>query len=414
MKTVATISTGTELLTGRVVDTNGAFISGRLISTSLEIMGHSVVGDDAAELERAVRDALSRVDIVIVTGGLGPTDDDITVESLSRIFGTGVVRVADAEKKMNAFFSSLGMSPSEKDLKMIEVPEGALVIPNDAGLAPGFLIETGGKWIIAMPGVPREMSCMFDARVLPLLLEKAGTEPRRNLVFRILGMRESDINARVQAMDFPRDAIDWGVTAGGGVTSLCLIQKHPAAPFDERALTGRVNELFGGRLLSPGFDSQEEEVLSLLAMSALTLAIAESCTGGLISKRITDVPGASKSFAGSVVAYSNAVKTSILGVDAGVIERFGAVSEETARGMAGGVRKALSADIGISTTGIAGPDGGSPEKPVGTVCFGYADASNTFSFTRTFAGDRKQVRSFAALFALELLRSRLHNLPLEM
>jgi nicotinamide-nucleotide amidase len=291
-------------------------------------------------------------------------------------------------------------------MKMVEVPDSALVLENARGLAPGFILEVPGCSVIALPGVPLEMETMMREQVLPFLTKKYGRKARESVLFRLVGLKESDINGTVLSWGFDYSGVFWGMTAEGGVTELYFTKKHGHG-FDWSTVTEACRASFGESLLGEGFASPEEELLALLAAGNETVAAAESCTGGLIAKRITDIPGASRSFMGGVVAYDNAVKVRCLGVAEETLRRHGAVSEPTALAMAAGARRAMGTTIALATTGIAGPGGGSEEKPVGTVCFGFDVKGETWAFTRHLGGDRDRIRRIAAVTAIDALRKML-------
>ena len=403
MISVSVVSTGNELLHGKTADTNSGHICGLLFPLDLRVVTIMAVGDDIDSIERALRQCLSVSDMVIMTGGLGPTDDDNTIAALGRIFSFSVVTHDASLARMEKFFDRLGMPLSRGDLKMTEVPSTARVIDNAVGLAPGFMIREGGATVIALPGVPREMSDMMARAVVPFLTGECGIRKRQSLAFRVIGMKESDINAMVVSLKPAERGLEWGITAKEGVATVTMIRKD-GGDFDEAALRGEIRGLFGGRLLEAQAERPEEEVLDLLRELKMTLACAESCTGGLVAKRLTDIPGSSDVFAGGVVAYANDVKVRLLHVAQATLEAKGAVSAETAAEMARGVRTALSTDIGLSVTGIAGPGGGSEDKPVGTVWFGLAHEGGVLTMTRNIPGDRERVRTFSSLVSLGMLR----------
>lgn len=403
MKTVSVVSTGNELLYGKTADTNSGHICALLFPLDLRVVTIMAVGDDIDSIVRAVRQCLEISDLVIMTGGLGPTDDDNTIAALRRIFNFSIVTHDASRARMDRFFSKIGMPMSRGDLKMTEVPSTARVIENMTGLAPGFILREEGKTVIALPGVPREMSDMMTRDVMPFLTGESGILSRRSMAFRVFGMKESDINAAIVSMKPEARGLEWGITAKEGVATITMVQTS-GRDFDEASIDAEVRGLFGGRLLDGPGEGPEEVVLGLLRELKLTLSCAESCTGGLIAKRLTDIAGASDVFAGSVIAYGNDVKVRLLHVAVGTLESKGAVSGETAAEMAAGVRAALSTDIGLSVTGIAGPGGGSDAKPVGTVWFGLAYAGGVRTFTKTIPGDRERVRIFSSLVALEMLR----------
>ncbi len=406
MKTVAVLSTGNELLNGTTSDTNGGYICGLLFPLSVRVRQRIVAGDDPGTLAAVLRYALDASDIVIMTGGLGPTDDDNTLAAINELLRLPPHVDMGSLNRMETYFRTMGLQVNDSDRKMVEVPEGARVIRNENGLAPGFIISVDGRIIIALPGVPREMELMMDRYVMPYLKKECGIIERGAASFRVTCMRESEINDMVRGMPIPLGQLEWGMTAKSGIITVTFAQLG-GDPVDYDAIINIAREAFGGRFLDPSFETPEKEVVALLRERRLTLSIAESCTGGLVSKRITDVPGASEVFTGSIIAYSNSVKVARLGVSEATLAKFGAVSQETALEMASGIRRELGTDMGISITGIAGPGGGSEAKPVGTVWFGFADAGGARAFRLQIGGDRDHVRAFAALTAIELLRGHL-------
>jgi len=404
MKNVTVLSTGNELLYGTTPDTNGSFISGALFPLELHMGMRLVVGDDVDDLERALKHALDLSDIVIMTGGLGPTDDDNTIEALRRIAGFSVHMDGPSRERMESFLRNMGMPLSDADRKMVEVPDGATVIPNNNGLAPGFILRHNDKIIIAMPGVPREMTDMTVRSVIPFLQKESGMAARASISYRVIGMKESEINEAIKSMALPLEGMEWGMTANDGITTVSFVAKG-GGELDSGGICAEARRYFGSRFLDPAFKLPEEEAVHMLRKKRLTVSFAESCTGGLISKRITDIPGASDVFTGSVVAYDNREKIRSLGVSEEKLSKHGAVSAEVASDMASGVRRYMESDIGISTTGIAGPGGGTEAKPVGTVWFALADSQGERTFTMRISGDRERVRTFASLIAIELLRN---------
>lgn len=406
MKTVAVLSTGNELLHGIVPDTNSAFISRRLFPLSVMVRAHYVAGDDADGLIAMLGHAVATSDIVIMTGGLGPTDDDTTLAAVERLFGMPPCVDEESLAIMDSYLKRIGMPMTEKEKKMVEVPQGARIIRNLGGLAPGFIIRKEGKTLIAMPGVPGEMEIMMEHSVLPFLRDECGIRERGHVTFRVTCMKESEVNDAVRKIAILHQGFEWGITADHGIINVTFaVRGDEPAEFDP--ILREAGAAFGPRFLDPRFARPEEEVVALLRNGKLSVSFAESCTGGLVSKRMTDIPGSSDVFLGSIVAYDNRVKQEWLGVDAGTLAITGAVSRETSEQMAAGVRRELETDIGISITGIAGPGGGSEAKPVGTVWFGLADKNGVQSFTRLLGGDRDRVRTLASLVAIEFLRDYL-------
>ncbi|HQL81658.1 MAG TPA: CinA family nicotinamide mononucleotide deamidase-related protein [Spirochaetota bacterium] len=403
--TVSVLSTGNELLYGTTIDTNSGRICAMLFPLDLRVVTIVAAGDDREGLVRAFRHCLDISDTVIITGGLGPTDDDNTIAALGRMFDFNIVNDGASLSRMERFFEKLGMPMSRGDLKMTEVPDTARVLENLSGLAPGFILREGGKTIISLPGVPREMSDMMQRAVIPYLTVECGIAARRSLAFRVIGMKESDVNAAIVSMKLEDRGLQWGITAEDGIDTVTIVE-NGSFP-DAYSIGEEMRGLFGIRLLGSAYGSPEEEILSLLKELKLTLSSAESCTGGLVAKRLTDIPGSSDVFVGGVTVYANGAKIRLLGVSPETLEAHGAVSPETAAEMAAGARSRLETDIGIAVTGIAGPGGGSAEKPVGTVWFGLAHSGGVQTAARTITGDRGRVRTISSLIALELIREYL-------
>jgi len=403
MKRVAIVSTGSELVYGKVHEANCFYLSNKIFPTVLEVVLHITVGDQIENLEYAVREAMSRSDITIITGGLGPTDDDCTLEVLKGVLGFESVINEAGKRRMEIFFNSINRSIMENDLKQVSVPYDAEVFDNDIGLAVGYSYVKDGKNIIAMPGVPREMHYMFENKVFPFLIKNFGAGVTENLPVRIVLMREAEVNGLVKNMDINFENIGWGITTSLGMNTVTFVQK-PGMEFPVQRILQESLRVFGDRMLLSEYESLEMEVVSLLNKKGMTISLAESCTGGLVSKRITDIPGSSEVFLGGVVAYSNNSKINILGVSGDSIRKYGSVSEIVAKEMAQGVRNCLSSNIGISITGIAGPGGGGEEKPVGMVCFSIATPDKIESFTTEFIPDRERIRFFSSQYALDMVR----------
>ncbi len=407
MEDVIIITTGDELLYGTTVDTNSSFICSHLFGTNLRVKKHITVPDSIDEITAAITESLSVADIVITTGGLGPTDDDNTVEAICSIFSTKPSVDLKHREKMQDFFESMKMPVTGLDTKMVSYPEGALVLNNTRGLAPGFILEKNCKIVISLPGVPSEMEKMFSTEVTAYLEKTYGLDNSRRLVFKVTGIRESEINSRVRPV-LSAFKVRWGITPKSGICDLLIVPESDDFSFSG-SISSAIKEVLGQNVIMDGMDSPEEELVHTLREMKLKLAAAESCTGGILAGRITDIPGSSDVFAGSVVAYSNDLKISLLGVNADVIAKYGAVSEETARLMAEGIRGITGADVTVSITGIAGPGGGSEQKPVGTVCFGFHICGREFSVTRLIPGSRERVRVFSSLYAINFLRKELKS-----
>jgi nicotinamide-nucleotide amidase len=409
------VGVGTELLLGQIVNTNAAWIGQRLADVGWDCLRHTTVGDNQARIAEVVRGALARADAVIVTGGLGPTQDDITREALAEVAGVPLVRRPELEAWLRERFAQMGIARmAEMNLRQADVPEGARSIDNPRGSAPGLIVEVGGKPVYAVPGVPREMEGMLERVVLPDLAARAGEG--RAIVSRVLrtaGVGESRLAERLTPL--------WESAGGGQVTLAYLaspgevrVRLTAVGASREEALAeiapleAKVREELGEVVYGVDDETLEEAVGRLLRERDRTVATAESLTGGLLGGRVTAVAGSSDYYLGGVVAYATEAKAALLGVDEGVLAAEGPVSEPVAAAMAEGARRAFGADLGLATTGVAGPaeQGG---RPVGTLCLAVADAAGTATSTLRAPGDRTQVRAWAVTVGLDLLRRRLEG-----
>ncbi len=403
------LSTGDELTTGRIVDTNASWIADKLFEIGVDVAAVLTVGDYPDRLEWAWRQALERADVVISTGGIGPTADDLTTETIGRVAGRTLQEDAASADKMRQWFAASGRDMPLNNLKQALIPEGAIVIPNALGTAPGYRVEVGGKWIVVLPGVPREMKPMVEDTVLPWIRAQRGGAVHLARVFQTFGITESGLDELVSGI-VPSDAGRLSFRASFPEIS-CRLVVHgepDAAAAKLQEIGDELKKTIGPFCYGEGASTTLEQVVGgLLGELDTTVALGESCTGGLVGHRMTNVPGSSKWFRGGVVAYSNAAKESLLGVKPATIAAVGAVSEETAGEMAAGARRALGADIGIGITGIAGPDGGTAEKPVGTVCFGLATADEVVTSQYKLWGTRDWVKILSSQIALEWIRRHL-------
>jgi nicotinamide-nucleotide amidase len=406
------LTIGDELLRGEIVDTNKSFLSERLLRFDVETRFHSSVCDDEADMADAFRRAASRADVVLVSGGLGPTRDDITLEVLARTFGRGLVRHEPSLAAIRDFFARLGREMSPSNEKQALLPEGAEVLPNPVGTAPGCMLEAGGAVFFCLPGVPRELAHMLDAEVLPRLAARLGPARRgvmRATLLRTFGMGESTLEDELK--DLAREE---GVSLGFRTAfpdNYLRPVVRAATEAEAEAKLARVVEAIEARL-GPLVYGRDDETLpqalgKLLVARGLSLAVAESCTGGLLAERISAVPGASRYFRGGVVAYANEAKRDLLGVPEALLAAHGAVSAPVARAMAEGARARLGADLAVSTTGISGPDGGTPEKPVGLVFVGFANAVGGEAHEFLFPFDRARHRLVTSQVALDWVRRAL-------
>jgi nicotinamide-nucleotide amidase len=418
---VELITIGDELLLGFTIDTNAAHVARTLAASGVEIVRRTTVGDEAGQIARTVREALDRTGAVITTGGLGPTSDDLTKPAIAEIFGRRMKLDAEfaakLEERWRARFPTSRFPATNRT--QAEIPEGAQILTNRHGTAPGIWLEDErGRWVAMLPGVPREMRGMLAEELLPAIKARAKGEESVVLsrTLRTTGIAESAI-AELVGPNFLGEP-------NTGLGSLPLAYLPGVAGVDLRVTAkglprARAEELVNAAIVklrsrvgtyAYGLDDADlaAVVLEKCRASGFTLAVAESCTGGMLGERITSIPGSSDVFLGGVVAYHNDVKRNLLGVRSEDIERFGAVSEEVAQQMATGVRERLGANVGVSVTGIAGPGGGTPEKPVGLIWIAV-HASEVKARRFHVGGDRTEIRQRAAQAALEMVRRALSN-----
>jgi nicotinamide-nucleotide amidase len=410
------IGVGTELLLGQIVNTNAAWIGQRLADVGWDCLRHTAVGDNEQRIAETIREALDRADAVIVTGGLGPTQDDVTREALAAVAGVSLVRQPELEQWLRERFARMGVQRmAEMNLRQADVPEGARVIDNPRGTAPGLIVEIDGRPTYAVPGVPREMEGMLERVVLPDLAARAG-EGRAivSRTLRTVGVGESRLAERLTPL--------WEEAGSGEVTLAYLASPgevrvrltavgatRSGALAEIAPVEARVREELGDIVYGTDDETLEAVVGRLLRERGLSLATAESLTGGLLGGRVTGIAGASDHYLGGVVAYATDAKASQLGVDPDLLAAEGPVSEQVAAAMAAGARAAFGADLGLAATGVAGPTEQSGRR-VGTLCLGVADAAGTATRTLTAPGDRTQVRLWTCSVALDLLRRRLEGL----
>ena len=413
------IAVGTELLLGNIANTDAQMISQGLSELGIHVYYHTVVGDNPARLRSAVEIARRRADILITTGGLGPTCDDLTKQTLAQVFGRELVFDEPSAQRIRSYFQRLhpDRPMTENNLQQAMLPEGCTIFANDWGTAPGCAFEAEGVRVIMLPGPPRECRAMFTHRALPYLRALAdGTIVSRTL--KIFGMGESSVEAllreRMNAMTNPTLA----PYAKEGECELRVTAKAPTQEEAQALLLPKVEELkarFGALVYGVDVPSLEYVVLEGLKARGLTLGTAESCTGGLIAKRLTDVSGASQVFRGGVVSYTNEVKHGVLGVPQALLDQYGAVSEPVARAMAEGARRALGCDLALSSTGVAGPDRDDRGNEVGTMFVAIAAPDGTHVRPLRLGGRpvRDRLRTQTAHHALDLARRWLSGLPLE-
>lgn len=409
----AIIAIGSEMLGPLRRDTNSLWLTERLERAGITVVRKSVVGDDADDIGRELTFAASIAGWVFTTGGLGPTADDLTVAALARWAGVPLRRDEAFVAAMRRRWERRGVPMPAVNEKQADVPEGSRVLPNRRGTAPGFWLRKGETNVIVLPGVPSEMREIFDECVASELPSASGEETRRR-VLRIAGVGESAVEELVAPVyrKWSDDPIT--ILASPGEVELHLVARGAPAEVEGRldAIESDFRELLGRRIHSSDGESLAAGVGRILKERGKSLALAESCTGGLLSSIVTDVPGASAWYLGTVVSYANAAKVGLLGVPGSVIERDGAVSEAAALEMARGALAAFGAGIAASITGVAGPEGGTEDKPVGTVFFAVADADGrTQTKKRFFGGDRSVIRRASAVFSLEMIRRFLLDSP---
>jgi nicotinamide-nucleotide amidase len=401
------LTIGDELLRGEIVDSNKALLSDRLLSLDIETHYHTSVRDDPEDMTDAFHRAAQRSDLVLVSGGLGPTRDDLTCEVLAKAFGRDRVLDESALEAIQAFFRSVGREMTPNNVKQAYFPTGSEVLPNPIGTAPGFALEEGGALFFCMPGVPRELERMLDEHVLPRIAKRRGIAGVvRARLLRTFGMGESTLDDELADIAASGD-VSLGFRTSFPDNYLRPLARAARASEAEARLDevcAAIRERLGPLVYGEGSETLQGVVGRLLSENGQTLAVAESCTGGLVAERITGVPGSSRYFLGGVVAYANAAKVSLLGVPEDLLARCGAVSDPVVRAMAEGVRERFGADFGLATTGISGPDGGTPEKPVGLVHVALAHAGGTHADHFVFPLDRERHRLLTAQLALDWVR----------
>jgi len=404
------ITIGSELLTPEKTDTNGLWLTGKLNEIGIDVKLKTIVGDDSLRLEETIRDAVKRSDVVITTGGLGPTEDDITRTISARAIGRELVFHEDIVEHLRIRFRAWGREMPEINKRQAYVIEGAEILPNPNGSAVGMTVKIGEKFLVVLPGPPRENQPMFNNFVFQKLKEKAGEIVFRKRILKVSGIGESAIDEAIApiysahknvstSILFNKSEVEVHLTAQG--------ENERQADALNEEIAAKIVETLGIAVFSTSGEEMEEVVGKLLAENGKTLSVAESCTGGLICQRLTDIAGSSAYFIEGVIAYANEAKTGALNVSPEIIEQYGAVSAETAEAMAKGMRERARTDYAISITGIAGPTGGTEEKPVGTVFIGYSDEGLTKSFKIVLPGDRYLIRWRSSQAALDYLRRQI-------
>ncbi len=408
------IAVGSEMLTPHRIDTNSLYLTEQLNLLGVDVIFKSVVGDKLRYLVAAAQHGLFRSDIVIFSGGLGPTEDDLTREAVAQALGVSLHRDSDLVAKLEKRFADRGWKMTNNNAKQADILEGATVLPNPNGTASGQWLsgqfEGRERIVILLPGPPHEMKALFEQEVRERLRAKLPAAHLFTRTLKVAMLGESAVDARVAPIYTRYSDVDTTILAGAGEIELhfkawAATLEAARARADEVA--GLVEDELDEAVYSRDGESLEQIVGYWLQMRNSTLAVAESCTGGLLAERVTSVAGSSRYFVGGAVVYSNNLKTELAGVPAEMIERHGAVSREVAAALAEGIRYRCESTLGVGITGVAGPAGGTPEKPVGLVFHAVASDSGTEVIQRNFPGDRKRIRRFASTMALDMVRRKL-------
>jgi nicotinamide-nucleotide amidase len=411
------LSIGDELVLGQTVDTNSAWLSEELAALGYDVVAHVAVGDDQQAIASAIIDAARRCDLLLISGGLGPTKDDLTRQALAGVLNQPLEMSDIWLRQMEKMFQRLGRVMAESNRVQALIPRGARMLPNTQGTAAGIdadFLSSGSSWpcrVFAMPGVPTEMRTMFQRAIAPELISAGATRVIRSRTLHTFGVGESALGEMLgDLMNRSRNP-SVGTTVSAGVVSLRITSREPSPSEAEEKLARTIAQCRG--VLGDLIYGSDDQTLPMVVSELLThgavrsVCTAESCTGGLLAKMLTDIPGSSRYFQRGWITYSDQAKSEMLGVPAETISSHGAVSEEVVRAMADGARRKSSADFSLAISGIAGPDGGTPAKPVGTVCIALAHPAGLVARTFKFPGDREMIRDRSAKMALTLLRYHL-------
>ncbi|MGQ9561595.1 MAG: competence/damage-inducible protein A [Candidatus Oleimicrobiaceae bacterium] len=407
------VTIGDELLAGHVVNSNGQFLARALRSVGVVTQWMTTVGDDPDRIEEALRQALGRARVVVITGGLGPTPDDVTRGVVAKLLAVPLVVDEEALAAMRARFAARGLTMCKNNERQAQIPQGATILRNPWGTAPGFMFSWEGCQAFVLPGVPTEMRQMVEQELLPRLRQLAAGWSVLERVLRTTGIPESTLAERLAQMSVPQ-GVAVAYQAGSNGVDVRLTAQGPDREACQRALeeaTTEVRQRAGEFVYGVDSCRLEEAVGALLRQAGKTIAVAESCTGGLVAHRLTNVSGSSAYFERGVVTYSNRAKQELLGVPEELLARHGAVSPEVAVAMAEGIRRLANTDLGLSTTGIAGPTGGTSTKPVGLVYIGFSDGRESVYKRCLFAFDRLTNKERAAAAALDMVRRHVAGLP---
>ena len=400
---------------GQIVNTNAQYLSSKLPDVGISVYYHSVVGDNPERLRESLELALKRCDVVITTGGLGPTQDDLTKETISEVCGRRLVLHQESLDAIKAFFKKIGREMTHNNEKQAYMPENCTILENNNGTAPGCIIEQGEKVIVMLPGPPSEMKPMFDDSVFPYFRERSSYTIESKFL-RVFGIGESAMETKILDLIEGQTNPTIATYAKEGEVTIRVSARVEQGKDAEKLLGPVIEEIrkrTGDSLYSEEDRTLDQVAAELLFRHKLTLATAESCTGGLISQMLTNIPGISSVFMGGAVTYSNDAKEECLGVRRDTLLQYGAVSRHTAEEMAAGVRSRLKTDIGVAVTGIAGPDGGTPEKPVGLVYIGLSSEKGTVTKELRLLGNRKRIRTITALHVFDMIRRHVSGLEID-
>ncbi len=401
------IAVGTELLLGQILNTNAQFLSQKLSQLGVNVFFQTTVGDNENRLKEALEAALYRADVVILTGGLGPTKDDLTKETVAEVMQIPLIIDDESAQRIKNYFFSMGREMPQSNLKQAYMPGGCKILSNDKGTAPGCIIEMNGKIVILLPGPPNEMEPMFNNHVFSYIRSK-NNNVIHSKVLRVFGIGESALEENISHIIDLQSNPTIAPYAKQGEVVLRITAKSEDVGISMgliRPIEDKIREIFGDMVYGEGDDNSLEQTVSeYLIDSGITIATAESCTGGMLAERLTRMPSISKCFGRGVITYSNEAKIKLLGVSTNTLDKYGAVSMQTAMEMADGIRKISGADLGVSITGIAGPDGGTEVKPVGLVYLGMSTAQETWSKELRLTGSRERIRNMSVMYALDMIR----------
>jgi len=404
------LASGSEMLTPARIDTNSLYLTERLNTLGIEVVGKEIVGDDRERMAHMIESSLGRADLLVITGGLGPTEDDVTRDAVAMILGLGMHFDETVCAAIEARFARMGRKMSEINRRQAFILDTAEILPNDYGTAPGQWIEAQGKIVALLPGPPNEMKAMFEKQVFERLRRRVAPLVIRAVELRVAGMPESELDQLISPVYKKYANPVTTVLAAPGDIQIHF-RAHSETEAEAEALlkevVDQVAPLLGDRLYTRRGETLEKVVGEMLRARKATVAVAESCTGGGLGERITTVDGSSDYFVGGFLTYTNRMKTELLGVPAQLLEQHGAVSEQAALAMARGARERAGTTYALSVTGVAGPAGGTAETPVGTVYIGLASERGQSARRFQFLGDRGRIRSFAVHYALDMLRREL-------